>query len=40
MGLLEYKAMPPFRDVNYDDDLLTFSNGSFPDRANGVVRQG
>jgi hypothetical protein len=40
MGLLEYKAMPSFRDVNYDDDLFTLSNESAPDRASGLVRQG
>jgi hypothetical protein len=40
MGLLEYKAMPSFRDVNYDDVLCTISNRSAPDRASGMVRQG
>jgi hypothetical protein len=37
MGLLEYQAMPSFRDVAHDGVLCTFSNRS---GASCVVRQG
>ncbi len=32
MGLLEYQAMPSFRDVDHDCVLSTFSNRSAPGR--------
>jgi hypothetical protein len=32
MALLEYQAMPSFRDVAHDCVLCTFSNRSAPDR--------
>ncbi len=42
MGLLEYHAMPSFRDVAHDGVLCIFSNRSTPDpgSSGGSVRAG